>query len=463
MITGHDEDTILAVSSAEGRADRAIVRLSGGEAVGVAREVFDGREPVDWTATFRAWCGALRLDEGVRVPAIAYVMLAPRSYTREDVVELHVPGAPVVVDMVLRAIFDAAAGRVRAAMPGEFTRRAFLNGRIDLAQAEAVLAVIRATSETELRSALTMLRGRSTRRIHEIQARLGRVRARVEAALDFGDQDIELVPPSEVAAEIDAARAGVAALLGDSDDAPTQTGAVPVVIAGLPNAGKSTLFNALCGRAHSIVTPTPGTTRDAVAASVELEDITFRLVDTAGIAEFDTHLERAAVTRAREWLDSARIVLFLHDAATPFADEEVRLLESLDARRTILLLSKADLASARCLESPTVSEHAWRALPVSALERSGLDALVGLLVAMVQEGKVDLSSQGALAGVRQREAARAALRVLDEAAETVRAGMGYEFAALLLREASEHLAVITGEVTTEDILDQIFARFCIGK
>lgn len=457
-----DTDTIAAVSTAQGRAERAIVRLSGPEAFAIAGGVFEGEGPVDWTAPFRLWRGHA-VCRGARLPALLYVMPAPRSYTRQDVAELHVPGAPVIVDMVLRALFDARPGGLRAAGPGEFTRRAFLSGRIDLAQAEAVLAVIRAAGESELRGAVRMLEGLPARRLRAAQDRLTSLRAEVEAALDFGDQDIAMIPADRVAETLSDIASEVGELLG-RDDAPTgEAGTVAVAIAGRPNAGKSSLLNALAGQRRAIVTALPGTTRDAVSVDLTLDGVAVRLIDTAGIAEFDSHLEREAADRARRVLDSARLVLFVHDRTAEAGPDELRLLESVGPDRTLVVLSKGDLPGKLSAESLVLLSQPWRVVTVSARTGAGLDQLRRWLVETVRGGRVDLSNRGALVSQRQREAARGAARALADAQACLSDGGGYELVALLLREASERLADITGHVAPEAVLDHVFSRFCIGK
>jgi tRNA modification GTPase len=285
----------------------------------------------------------------------------------------------------------------------------------------------------------------------------------VEAALDFADQDIEFAPPPSVLEELRSLKSRLRVLAGSQAAPSPEAGAVEVAIAGLPNAGKSSLLNAIAGRTHAIVTPVAGTTRDAVTVTLEIEDICFRFVDTAGIAEFDAHLEDEAARRARRWIDSARIVLFLHDRTCDLGADELHLLDTLQPARTLLVLSKCDLPAHLSLESRLRLSQPWRVLSISARTRDGLPRLLQTLTDLVLEGRVDLSSQSPLVSLRQYQAARDALEALREAGDLVHAGRGYELVALALREASGHLGRITGEIAPEEILDRIFSRFCIGK
>jgi tRNA modification GTPase len=279
-------DTIVAVSTAAGRSARSVVRMSGPGALVCAAARFEpdvGGRP--WDLSYSVTAGSLRLARaGTSVPALLYVMRGPRSYTREDVVEAHLPGSPALLDLVLDDLVSRGPGGLRLAEPGEFTRRAFMNGRLDLARAEAVLAVIRARSESELLAAGARLRGSVGRLCARFQTGIAEMRVQAEAALDFAEEGIELMRPEEFAARCAALRERMEAEAAAGRQEIAADGKVHVVICGAPNAGKSSLLNRLAGAEHAIVNPSAGTTRDPVGAEVELGGVFFRLTDTAGLS-----------------------------------------------------------------------------------------------------------------------------------------------------------------------------------
>jgi len=459
-------DTIVAISTPTGYARRAVVRLSGPLAVPLAAERFTPCSDAgpDWRRTFHVTAGRLRFSgPGLATPALLYVMRAPQSYTREDVVELHLPGSPALLDMVLDGLLEGAGPGLRLARPGEFTRRAFVNGRIDLARAEAVLAVIRARSESELLMAAARLRGRAGRRCAELQERITALRVGIEAGLDFAEHGIELVSTEELLADCESVRRELCAEAAAGRGAIASDGALDVVICGPPNAGKSSIMNRLAGGPAAIVHGRPGTTRDAVTARVELAGMHFRLTDTAGLMADATGPDAEAVERAGRLVGSCRLVLLVLDGSRALPTAAVRLARMGDARRVICAVNKRDLP-------PRLNrERLARELPLvpvvhtSALTGEGIDDLRAALAGAVAEGRLDASSADGLFNARQRDALRRAADELAEAEGALRRGMGHEFAALNLRQAADVLGEVTGEVTPQDVLDRIFAMFCIGK
>ena len=461
------DETIVAVSTPSGHAARAVVRLSGPDSLecAAARFVPDGGSQ-DWSRTFRVTRGEFRLlGEGLRVPALVYVMRAPHSYTREDVVEVHVPGSPALLDMTLDDVLAHGPGRVRLAEPGEFTRRAFLNGRIDLSQAEGVLAVIRARSESELLAAARKLHGGVSRRCAALQQRLTELRALIEAALDFAPHGIELIAEGEFLEQCGRLRAQMVEEAQKGRGELASNGAVHVVICGPPNAGKSSLLNRLAGAEKAIVHAQPGTTRDAVHAEVEVGGAFFRLTDTAGIAACGAPSapDQQAMRRAREYARSCQLLLVVLDGSVGAPPESREVAALAPRERVLCVINKCDLPQVLDEARLKPSEFAWETIHTSALTGEGLDALREALGRTVLEGRLDASAADCLFNARQRGALRRALGEVGQAAEAVRAGMGYECAAVNLREAADALAEVTGEATSQDVLDCIFSQFCIGK
>jgi len=458
------EDTIIAVSTARGPARRAVIRLSGDEALFAVEDVFQptGDTARNWKQTYTVTAGMLRLSgEGLSVPVFLYVMLKPHSYTREDVVEIHLPGSQALLDMVLDEFLQR--GGVRLAEPGEFTRRAFLNGRIDLAQAEAVLAVVRARNEAELLAAGARLEGRTSRECALLQDRVGGLRALVEAALDFAEHDIELISERELLDELAAIRTRLQDNLEGARGELASDGTIHVTICGPPNAGKSSLLNRLAGEEKAIVHPMPGTTRDPVGAEVEVHGIRFAVTDTAGLELNASGLEAAAAQMTRSQLKHSQLVLFVLDASRKLSGDELEVVRGVPPQNVLLVLNKCDLPQE--LDAGLLSS----ALPgadiicTSALTGEGIDELREALGRVVFEGRLDASAADCLFNARQREALRKALSHTSDAEQAAEAGLGYEFVALHLREVNDDLGAVTGQVCSSDVLDRIFSRFCIGK
>ena len=459
------EDTIIAVSTPAGYAHRAVIRLSGSVAVQAARESFraTGGLRRGWTKTFTVTPGSLQLGSlRLTVSVLLYTMRAPHSYTREDIVEIHLPASPALLDMVLDEFLELGQG-VRLAEPGEFTRRAFLNGRIDLAQAEAVLAVVRARNEAELRAAAARREGRASRRCAQLQDRVAELRAELEANLDFSEQNIELMSESKA---LDTLSALARELQRETESGRGQLasdGSVHVVICGPPNAGKSSLLNRLAEDEKAIVNPAAGTTRDAVQAEIELHGIYFRLTDTAGLDAEGDDLQRAASEMTRAELRRAQLVMLVLDGTRQVPPGVLERAESLPPEHLLCVINKCDLPCVVEEEMLCDITGITHFVHTSALTGEGIEELRQELGRVIFEGRIDASAADCLFNARQRCALRRALSEITAAEQAVREGVGYEFAALNLRQATDALGEISGQLTSQDILDRIFSRFCIGK
>ena len=435
-------ETIAAVATAAGRAGIGVVRVSGPRVPAIASAVA-GRLPAPRTAVLCFFRDARheRIDEGV-----ALYFPAPDSYTGEDVLELQGHGGPVVMRDLLGACLDAGA---RLAEPGEFTRRAFLEGKLDLAQAEAVADLIDASSREAARSALRSLAGEFSAAVDALVAQLIELRALVEAMLDFPEEEIDSLHRDEAASRLARVRQALAEVLAKSRQGSLLRTGIHVVIAGRPNVGKSSLLNRLAGEERAIVTPIAGTTRDALREPVQIEGVPLVLVDTAGLRVSADEVERLGIERTRQELKRADVVLEVLDATA-----EQALLEALPAGATrIAVYNKVDLAPGfkAALAEPG-------AVLVSAKTGSGLEGLRGAILRAA-----GWSSTGeSVFLARERH-----LRALERARERLEAAAGelrrWEIFAEELRLAQVALAGITGEVTSDDLLGEIFGRFCIGK
>ena len=458
-------DTIVAVSSPAGVSARAIIRLSGPHALGTAAEVFeaDADIAVETVPTYRSVTGHVRpTGETLRCPAVLYVMRAPSSYTREDVVEIHTVGSPPLVKMILEALLARGA---RLAEPGEFTRRAFLHGRIDLVQAESVMAVIRSRSEAELRSAVACLRGRRSEDVAEVREALGDLCAHVELMIDFSDQDIDPFSCDELRDELLAIVEKLNTAAATADNGTVRTDAVAAAIYGRPNVGKSSLMNALGVSRRAIVTDRPGTTRDTVADLLSIGGIRFRFVDTAGLRRTEDDVERLAADRARQAVRESALALLVLDGSSPLSAEDEAIAHELRPPTVIAVINKCDLPQRLHLADVSHLPHVDSVIVTSALTGAGMAELKQAMVDTVVGGKVDRSASVAAVTARQRDAIQRALSALDRADALLTGDpeLQPELVALELREALSILGEIAGEVTPDDLLDRIFSEFCIGK
>jgi len=438
-------DTICAVATPPGRGGIGVIRVSGPAVGGVARAVF-GRLPRPRHAAFGAFRAAdgEALDEG-----IALYFPGPRSFTGEDVLELHGHGGPVVLDRLLQRLLGLGA---RLARPGEFSERAFVNGRLDLARAEAVADLIEARSEAGARAAMRTLEGELSQRVDDLVEAVTLLRVEVESSIDFADEVPEGLAPEQLATRID----GLAHRLDETRQAAARgrllREGLTVVIAGRPNAGKSSLLNALSGRDAAIVTEIPGTTRDVLDEHLHLDGLPFHVLDTAGLRAGGDAVEREGVRRARQAMSAAdRVLLVVDDAESEPTITALR--AELPSRPVTLVRNKIDLSGAP-------GGASGDAVRVSARTGEGLDALrAHLRAAMGGDGESGLFT----ARRRHLDALEAAAAALADARTGAVAGEGEELVAESLRRAQDRLGEITGRVTTEDLLGRIFSSFCIGK
>jgi len=374
------------------------------------------------------------------------------SYTGEPVVELHLHGSPIIVEAVLESLIAAGA---RAARPGEFTRRAFQAGRLDLSQAEAVAELIAARSLAGARAAHRRLTGALSERIAGLRDTLAQARALVEAAVDFPGEDIGRIEPAELLALIRRARQGVAELLAGHQRARTLAQGAVVALTGRPNAGKSSLLNLLAGARRALVHESPGTTRDLIEAEIELAGAPLRLIDTAGLRETEHEVERQGVDLARRVAAEADLTIYLLDGAAGVTPEDRRLLAELDAADRLVIWNKTDL------RPPDTAFAEFGDLAVSATRGDGLEALRERIAQIA--GLNGGAGEALLATVRHAQATAQAARNLEEAERLVTGDARWELAAEELREAAATLGEIVGEATVDHILDVIFSRFCVGK
>ena len=445
---------IAAVATGGVKAALSVIRMSGEGCRELALRLFEpasGRPP----RVGRAVYGTLRsLDGRVLDTCVAVFSRAPKSYTGEDTVELSVHGSPVVTAAVLRELFALGA---RQAGPGEFTRRAFLNGKFDLTAAEAVADIVDARTEAAARNAAAQLTGGLLAKIKEIYADLTYLPAHFSALVDFPDEDVEPADEAEVLAALKKAERELAALEASSERGRVLREGVPAALAGRVNAGKSSLLNALCGADRAIVTEIPGTTRDTIETELTLGGVLLRLSDTAGLRETDDPVEKLGVERAEAAVGGAELLLAVFDGSAPACADDERV-AALSAPRRVAVVNKCDLPDSPEAFSPEGFDAVVR---VSARTGEGLDALASAVAELF--GASAPPNGEIITNLRQAEAVSRARAAVKRAAEAAEAGVTPDAVLLDVEEGLGALAELTGASVRDDIVEQIFSRFCVGK
>jgi len=452
-------DTIAAISTPPGEAGIGIVRLSGPEAEAIARRLCRLRRPRNLWQSHRLYLGHVLDSQGhILDEVLITLMRAPHTYTREDVVEIHCHSGFGVLKAILGEVL---AGGARLARPGEFTLRAFLGGRLDLSQAEAVLEVIQARTQASLRVAAAHLAGGLGQRAGELRTSLLHVLAQVEAALDFPEEAAEL-SPGVLSEELAVPCQELENLFHTYNQGRLLREGVTVVLAGRPNVGKSSLLNSLLDADRAIVTDIPGTTRDVIEETLNLGGIPLRLSDTAGLREARDLVEELGVARSQERLAQADLILFLVDGSEPLSLEDAQILEELAERPVLIVVNKSDLPPMLNIEDlRRYSAHPLVA--ISALTGQGLEDLEQAVVDLVLEGGVQTGGE-IVTQARHYELLVRAKEALSRGRDLLQQGeTPWELLALEVKEALQALGEITGEEVGDMVLDHIFSQFCIGK
>ncbi|BCR02945.1 tRNA modification GTPase MnmE [Desulfuromonas versatilis] len=434
------------------------MRISGPRAEEVLKDIFVPCRPLNRFVSHRLYYGKIVTSQGQTLDEVLVAfMKGPRSYTREDVAEIHCHGGSVVLRQVLDLVLERGP---RLAKPGEFTLRAFLNGRLDLAQAEAVIELIRSRSDSAASLALRQMEGTLSRFVHGLSERIADSLALVEAYVDFPEEDIELPVVDQLLADMGGVVQEVERLLDTFDSGRVLREGLSVLILGRPNVGKSSLLNALLGEARAIVTEIPGTTRDTIEEQLVLGGVPLRLVDTAGVRDTSDPVESEGVRRARAKAGTADLVLLVIDGSVAPNEEDLLAYRACSGRPTILVVNKADLGQVE-LAKPFCD---LTRVGVSAQQSSGIQALQQAIVEKAGFGsRTETRESVVISDRRHREALLACRRCLAQFIEQGQGGASPEFLSLELQEALAALGQITGETTPDDILERIFERFCIGK
>ncbi|MBQ7173444.1 MAG: tRNA uridine-5-carboxymethylaminomethyl(34) synthesis GTPase MnmE [Clostridia bacterium] len=462
-------DTIAAVSTPRGKGGVALLRVSGDRAIEISEKVFCAKNKkslADLPARQAIYGSILAPDEsGAFVPVddgIAVVFRAPASFTGEDTVELTCHGGILLTEKILAALFAAGA---KPAMAGEFTRRAFLNGKLGLSAAEALGLMLDAKTDTQLTLAHTGMSGKLEAQMENIYASLRRLLASVYAKIDYPDEDLADLSESELLAEIEATRASLESLLSTYTTGRSIAEGIATVICGRPNAGKSSLYNRLVGRDAAIVTEVEGTTRDVLSETVPFGKVTLRLFDTAGLHESDDPVERIGIDRAKKTLDEAELVFALFDGTKQPDEDDFKLTESLSGRKeaTIALVTKCDLWSGEDETLAFCKKHFEKVLSISTESGEGLAELEELVETLFVDGSIDLRKDPILTSARQYAAVLGAKEAAARAKDALLSGISVELVCSDLEKAMESLSELDGRSVSEDVVSEIFSHFCVGK
>ena len=457
------EDTIAAISTPIGIGGIGIIRVSGKEAISIVDKIFRAAnkkslyEVNSHTITY----GHIVSQSGkVLDEVLIMLMKGPKTFTREDVIEINCHGGPIPLNAVLMETINAGA---RLAESGEFTKRAFLNGRIDLAQVEAIMDIIESKTELSLSQAVGQLEGNLSKKIKEYQDILMQIIARIEVSIDYPEYDEDEPITNDFELELRALLNELNELFKTADTGKMIREGVKTAIVGRPNVGKSSLLNALLEENKAIVTDIPGTTRDVVEAYLNIDGIPFQLLDTAGIRETEDVVEQIGVERSKHSIEEADLVLMLIDAHEGLLEKDKEILQGVHGKHVIYVLNKTDLGSNISTEIVKEYFSNGKLVHISAKEQEGLKELKDAMKEIVMRGNATVNNRATISNQRQKQALINAIKSLDKVIEAIEMGLPEDCLAIDLHDAFGHLGMIVGESLKEEIINQLFSRFCLGK
>ncbi|WP_053982807.1 tRNA uridine-5-carboxymethylaminomethyl(34) synthesis GTPase MnmE [Niameybacter massiliensis] len=456
-------DTIAAISTAPGVGGIGIIRVSGMDAIQIVDEVFKGasKKTLQESPSHTIHYGHIVNKEGKVIDEVLVMLMkAPKTFTREDVVEINCHGGPVPLEAVLMEVIRKGA---RLADSGEFTKRAFLNGRIDLAQVEAIMDIIEAKTEVSLSQAVNQLEGKLSKQIKEYQDTLIQIIARIEVSIDYPEYDEDEPLANDFVDEIKALNDQLKKLLATADTGKMIREGIKTAIVGQPNVGKSSLLNALLEENKAIVTDIPGTTRDVVEAYLNIDGMPFVLLDTAGIRETEDIVEKIGVERSKESIEKADLVLMLIDSSRALDEEELNIINELTNKTVIFVLNKIDLHSVITQEILEQYTKGQPIIQISAMKQNGLDTLRQAMKQFIVKQGISIGQEATISNQRQKQSLVKAIESLDKVEDTIDIGMPEDCIAIDLHDAYGHLGNIVGEALKDEIIGELFSRFCLGK
>lgn len=458
-------DTITAIATPSGEGGIGIIRISGSQSIKISAELFKPKKPVKEFKSRHLYYGTI-INPKNNSPiddCLLTTMKAPKSYTGEDVVEIHCHGGSLILQRILEAALKCGA---RTAQPGEFTKRAFLNNKMDLAQAEAVIDLIQAKTDLALEAARNHLSGRLSEKINTIKEDLVNLLCHIEAELDFPDEeDVGSLTNMEINSRIEKSLAAIENLLSTYDEGKILKNGLETIIIGRPNVGKSSLLNMLLKEERAIVTSIPGTTRDVIEEVINIKGIPVRLMDTAGLRETKDEIEEIGIRFTMDRLQKAELVLFVVDASKHDIYEDVKLFEKVASRdkKFIIIFNKMDIADISKVAAHAKAFLNYNVVKISALGGSGIDELRNAIYISSVGQNIGKTQDVIITNVRHKAALDKAADSIKKAQDIIKKTLSREFLALEIKYAIDSLGEIVGETTSDDILEKIFSQFCIGK
>jgi tRNA modification GTPase len=455
-------DTIAAISTPVGTGGIGVVRISGPQALTVARKVFRRKRGMDPLLSHHFYLGEITCPEDQRVldEVLFVFMRRPKTYTREDVVEIQCHSGALILQEILQAVLQSGA---RLAEPGEFTKRAFLNGRIDLTQAEAVIDLLSSKTRQALELANRQRSGQLAAEVRQMKEGLLNLLSLLEASIDFPEEEIPEISAQEISQSLQLLRDRLDVLGNSYQEGKIYREGIAAVIIGKPNVGKSSLLNSLLREERAIVTAIPGTTRDVIEEIVNIQGIPLRLMDTAGLRPVQDAIEEEGVRRTQDRLARADLVIWVLDGSEPLSSEDLAILPQVHPPKAIIAVNKNDLPQRIILQNLRQQLPEVPFISISALSGLGIDNLKEAVRNLILNGKVESSPEVMVSNLRHKLAMEEAREALSQALKGLDHNLSWEFITLDLRQAVEALGTILGETAPEDVLERIFEQFCIGK
>ncbi|MFT5697277.1 MAG: tRNA modification GTPase [Desulforhopalus sp.] len=456
------EETVAAISTPPGAGGIGIIRMSGAKSLEILQLLFTPKDPTCVYRSHQFYYGHIHHPEDGKIldEVMAVIMKAPHSYTREDVVEIHCHGSFLVLQNILDIIVEGGAD---LAAPGEFTKRAFLNGRIDLTRAEAVIDILSAKTRKGVDLAQEQLSGALYRLIEPIQKSLTLMRAVVEVAIDFPDEDIDIVDKDKMVSQLQAeVIAPLAALLANVSQGRLYREGISLVIAGRPNVGKSSLLNTILQEERALVTAIPGTTRDSIEEIIDIEGVPVRIIDTAGIRSGAGEVEELGIVRAKSLINKADLVLFLVDGSVSVSEEDKSLYDDVSHKPVLTVINKIDLGTENIAQTCYLG-NPGETVEISAKNQLGIDSLKQAIFKKITSGSDQWEEDACSPNLRHQVALKKAEAAATRILSTLQIGLTNDLIAVDLQECLDCLGDIVGETTTDDILDVVFEQFCLGK
>ena len=454
-------DTIAAIATAMTNSGIGIIRISGGQAFEVIEKIFKKKNggKIDLSRSHTVQYGYICDQDEVIDEVLVLIMKGPHSYTAEDTVEIDCHGGVLMMKKILETVIQYGA---RPAEPGEFTKRAFLNGRIDLSQAEAVIDVINAQNEYALKSSVSQLKGKMSEKVKALREKIIYEIAYIESALDDPEHISLDGYGEELAKKLEPMVKELERLIASADNGKVMSEGVKTVILGKPNAGKSSLMNVLVGEERAIVTDIAGTTRDTLEEHIRLRGISLNVVDTAGIRDTEDVVEKIGVTKARTAAEDADLIIYVVDASVPLDENDRDIIEMIRNRKAVVLLNKTDLEQVVSVEE-LEKQTGHRVIPVSAKEETGIEELEKEIQSMFYQGDIDFNDEVYVTNIRHKTALTESLSSLKLVQKSIEDGMPEDFYSIDLMNAYEQLGTIIGEAVEDDLVNEIFSKFCMGK